>query len=317
MEELYFGAPRVGTKVKGPHGRMLTVRKDPKTGKLFVQYKSKTTGTMKKKYLTSPKRKAVPKRKVTPKRTKRSLSLKKLQELAKEHGVDIHSHSKIKSNKKPKKVSKSTLLKRLREHGVDLSPFRIMTKQKDVPGDLFESEPESDQDSGDESELESHPDDEPIHPPYHEMVHPGPTDHHDHLDHHTQHPSEDQHGNSHLLTPAQPAPEMFNQNPNQMMDYYAMDFGRMPYYMNFGMPYGMTYGQRHTSSRRPKHTETSVGMITVRGKERHLFKGQKGGHFYMKGNNKVYVDLNRVKKEKKTHKSPKKHHKVKRHHKKK
>ena len=45
-------------------------------------------------------------------------------------------------------------------------------------------------------------------------------------------------------------------------------------------------------------------MITVKGREKHLFEGKNGGNFYLKGNNKVYVNLS--KKSKKSKKSPKK-----------
>ena len=63
----------------------------------------------------------------------------------------------------------------------------------------------------------------------------------------------------------------------------------------------MNYGRRYMSGARPKKTHKHVGVIEVKGRTHHVFKGENGGLFYLKGKKgtKVYIDKERLKKKSK------------------
>lgn len=139
----------VGSKVKSPTGTMVTV-KQTKLGEKYITYKK--DGKLVKKVLRKATSRPTHKvhSKLSPKR-KGVMSDNALRKLAKEHGVSVYSLSKRINKrtgtpvKSKKLVSRSTLLKRLREAGVYLSPNR---RRRVVEPD---SEPESEPDSDDES----------------------------------------------------------------------------------------------------------------------------------------------------------------------
>lgn len=135
--------PVVGSKVKSPSGKMVTVKKS-RDGRIYISYTK--NGEKKKKYFT----KAVKKErkthrvhsKLSPKR-KGVMSDAALVKYAKSKGINVYKESKGRK----KLVSRSTLLKRLREAGEYLSPNK--RKVRDVPDiepeEMFpDSEPESD-----------------------------------------------------------------------------------------------------------------------------------------------------------------------------
>lgn len=143
MEELYFGVPRVGSKVVGPYGRKLTVRKN-RTGRKYIEYTSKRTGNKARKYLESSKSSPIRKTK-SPKRVKKmcskTMSLAKLRKLANEHGVSVLSMAKRRMNKrtgelvKPKLIGCSALKKRLKEAGLErlYKSIKIIDDKSDAP----------------------------------------------------------------------------------------------------------------------------------------------------------------------------------------
>ena len=65
-----------------------------------------------------------------------------------------------------------------------------------------------------------------------------------------------------------------------------MDFGRYNYY------------GRYTSGARPKKSQKHVGEVTVKGRTHKVFRGTKGGLYYMKGKlgKKIYIDKPRLRK---------------------
>ena len=68
----------------------------------------------------------------------------------------------------------------------------------------------------------------------------------------------------------------------------------------------MVYGQRYMAGARPKKSQKHAGVIVVKGRTHHVFRGKEGGLYYMKGKsgNKIYIDKKRLKKSSKA-KSPK------------
>ena len=64
--------------------------------------------------------------------------------------------------------------------------------------------------------------------------------------------------------------------------------------------FSMVYGRRYMSGSRPKKTHKHVGVIEVKGRAHHVFRGENGGLFYLKGKKgtKVYIDKERLKKRK-------------------
>lgn len=118
----------VGSKVKSPTGTMVTV-KQTKLGEKYITYKK--DGKLVKKVLRKATSRPTHKvhSKLSPKR-KGVMSDNALRKLAKKHGISVYSLSKRKNKrtgtpvKSKKLVSRSTLLKRLREAGVYLSPNR-------------------------------------------------------------------------------------------------------------------------------------------------------------------------------------------------
>jgi hypothetical protein len=141
----FFGArdvPAVGSKVKAPSGKMVTVKKS-RDGRIYISYVKK--GEKKKKYFTKAVKKERKTHKVhsklSPKR-KGVMSDAALVKHAKSKGIDVYKVSKGRK----KLVSRSTLLKRLREAGEHVSPNkkRMPKEESDFgPEEMFpESEPE-------------------------------------------------------------------------------------------------------------------------------------------------------------------------------
>lgn len=149
----FFGAldiPAVGSKVKAPSGKMVTVKKS-RDGRVYISYTKK--GEKKKKYFTKAVKKERKSHKVhsklSPKR-KGVMSDAALVKYAKSKGIDVYKVSKGRK----KLVSRSTLLKRLRDAGEHISPNkkRMPREEPDLgPEDMFpDSEPESEPEDEDE-----------------------------------------------------------------------------------------------------------------------------------------------------------------------
>ena len=64
--------------------------------------------------------------------------------------------------------------------------------------------------------------------------------------------------------------------------------------------FDMSYGRRYMSGARPKKSQIHVGVIVVKGRSHHVFKGKEGGLYYLKGKTgrKVYIDKERLRKKK-------------------
>ena len=60
------------------------------------------------------------------------------------------------------------------------------------------------------------------------------------------------------------------------------------------------FGRRYMSGARPKKTQKHVGVIVVKGRSHHVFKGKEGGLYYLKGKTgrKVYINKERLRKRK-------------------
>ena len=137
----FFGevsAPSVGSKVKSPSGKMVTVKKS-RDGRIYISYTK--NGEKKKKYYTKAVKKEKKTHKVhsklSPKR-KGVMSDAALVKHAKSKGINVYKESKGRK----KLVSRSTLLKRLREAGEHVSPNK-KRKPRENPADMF---PDSDDD---------------------------------------------------------------------------------------------------------------------------------------------------------------------------
>lgn len=148
----FFGArdvPAVGSKVKAPSGKMVTVKKS-RDGRVYISYTKK--GEKKKKYFSKAVKKERKTHKVhsklSPKR-KGVMSDAALVKHAKSKGIDVYKLSKGRK----KLVSRSTLLKRLREAGEHVSPNkkRMPKEEPDFgPEDMF---PDSESEPKDENEI--------------------------------------------------------------------------------------------------------------------------------------------------------------------
>ena len=64
--------------------------------------------------------------------------------------------------------------------------------------------------------------------------------------------------------------------------------------------FDMSYGRRYMSGARPKKSQKHVGVIVVKGRTHHVFKGTEGGLYYLKGKTgrKVYINKERLRKRK-------------------
>jgi hypothetical protein len=64
--------------------------------------------------------------------------------------------------------------------------------------------------------------------------------------------------------------------------------------------FDMSYGKRYMSGARPKKTHKNVGVIVVKGRSHHVFKGKEGGLYYLKGKTgtKIYINKERLRKRK-------------------
>jgi len=64
--------------------------------------------------------------------------------------------------------------------------------------------------------------------------------------------------------------------------------------------FDMSYGRRYMSGARPKKSQKHVGVIVIKGRSHHVFKGKEGGLYYLKGKTgrKVYIDKERLRKRK-------------------
>ena len=62
----------------------------------------------------------------------------------------------------------------------------------------------------------------------------------------------------------------------------------------------MEFGRRYMSGARPKKSQKHIGVIEVKGRTHHVFKGKEGGLYYLKGKTgrKVYIDKERLRKRK-------------------
>ena len=254
----------------------------------FGVKRKKTRSNPARKTRRSPRRS--PKRKTTM--CNKKLSLPKLRKLAVEHGVNIFSEAKTAISKrtgmpkKPKMVGCSTLMKRLNEAGLG-HLYKVREVHVMPDEQLFMDE-----------EMTKHP----------EVLSPMPTS---------------------VLMQADPAcasdfKKLAEKQPNNraqakfLKEYkgYAMGQGPcekrqlVPTHMHGSEDdlddyaevagFDMSYGRRYMSGARPKKSQKHVGVIVVKGRTHHVFKGKEGGLYYLKGKTgrKVYIDKERLRKRK-------------------
>jgi len=268
MDELFFGVKRKKTR-RSPARK---TRRSPRRSPRRVR--------------RSPKRKT--------RMCNKKLSLPKLRKLAVEHGVNIFSESKTAVSKrtgmpkKPKMVGCSTLMKRLNEAGLGhLYKVREVHVMPDEHSDLFMEEP-----------MTHHSD----------VFSPMPTS---------------------VLMQSDPAcasafQKLAEKQPNNhaqakfLKEYKGYAMGQGPCEKRQLVPthihgseddlddyadvagFDMSYGRRYMSGARPKKSQKHVGVIVVKGRSHHVFKGKEGGLYYLKGKTgrKVYIDKERLRKRK-------------------
>ena len=151
LEMLFGKLPKLGSKIESPNGKMTTVKKDKKG--LYIMY-TDSTGKKRRKSLKEtkkPKKETKKPKKETKKpkspKSKTTMSDTALRKLAKQNNVSVYKvQKKINKKtgepiKKKELVSRSTLLKRLREAGVYIS------NKKSKVDDDFLVDPSSDEDS--------------------------------------------------------------------------------------------------------------------------------------------------------------------------
>lgn len=269
MDELFFGEKRKKTR-RSPRRSPRRVRRSPRR---------------------SPKRKRV--------MCNKKLSLSKLRKLAVEHGVNIFSEAKTAINKRtgmPKKskmVGCTTLMKRLNEVGLGhLFKLReVHVKPNSSPDEqLFMEE--------DMNDLQVPQDEKLLHPS--------------------------------LISQADPAchsafQKLAEKQPNNramakfLKEYKGYAMGQGPCEKRQLVPmrmhgseddlddyaevagFEMNYGRRYMSGARPKKSQKHAGVIEVKGRTHHVFKGREGGLYYLKSKTgrKIYIDKERLKKKSK------------------
>lgn len=290
MDELFFGAKRKTRKPTRKSPKRKTVRKSPR--------RSPKRKTVRKSPRRSPRRKTV--------YCSKKMSLPKLRKLALENGINVFSEAKTAVSKrtglpkKPKMVGCGTLMKRFKDAGLgDLVSVRNVNVVMDEPMQLFE-----------EQVLPSEPSDpaRPVGPsvpsvlsvPSVQLMQADPA----------------------CAAAFQSLAEQQGSNLAQarfMKQYKGYAMGQGPCDKRDLIPrhihgdeddvsdyaeeagFDMSYGRRYSSGARPKKTQKHVGVIVVKGRSHHVFKGKEGGLYYLKGRSgrKVYVDKERLKKKQK------------------
>lgn len=299
MDELFFGARR----------------------------RRKTTPTRRRRSTPTRRRRATPvrrrrspiRRRASPRRRtamcNSKMSLSKLRKLAEENGVNVYSEAKVAVSKrtglpkKSKKVGCATLMKRLKDAGLE-SLYKTRTVKVDMQDSPFDNlapdMPVSPALFDDDDTMSS---DGPV------MV-PVPKD--------KSSPMPTQ-----VMMQADPAcaeafQKLAEKQPNNraqakfLKQYkgYAMGQGPcdkrelVPVHMhgdedeldNYADVAGfdMSYGRRYLSGARPRSSVKHVGNIMVNGRVHHVFRGKQGGLFYMKGKSgrKIYIDPSMLRKRK-------------------
>ena len=222
-----------------------------------------------KKTTRSPSRKTKRSPKRSPgKKCNKDMTLAALRKIATTNGINIYSESRTAVSKRtglPKKskmVGCSTLMKRINEAGLG-HLYKVRKMQPDVVQSMpviTQADPACNADF--KKFLKSNPDMSGMYKGY--AVGGGPCSNR----------------------------EFVLVNPYQDVD----DMGEYADVANFDMNYG---ARRAISGARPKLTQLRVGEITIRGKTYQVFKGIKGGLYYMKGKTgrKVYIDKPRLRKQ--------------------
>ena len=284
--------------------------------KKFLTQPTKVVMIKKKTSKSSPKTK---KSKASPRKAK--LTLAKLRKFAREHGIDEYSHAKRKEGKKPKLAGESTLKKRIKEHGYDLDRVRELTKKEKTPM-IKEHDVDDEQtkfEKEDRATAEAlidmyypntafrfpeklHIYDDEVQDMYEllqkkEKKMTDETDRNhirwlidyiiDNYDVHKIHKEEESDEESDEESEEEyddKIGDLFDSDADSdddeedvpdLRDYYDEQMALN----NFGM----------RVSARPRKATNTVGTITIKGKTKNLFKGIRGGLFYMKRNNKVYL----------------------------
>jgi len=214
------------------------------------------------------RKKSPVRRKKSPVRCLKGLSISKLRKLAVQNGINIHSNSRRRVNErtgeylKAKLVSCATLMKRLKEAGLD--HLYKSPKSATHDEDLFE-------------ELGPH---QMLGPCGMNQVYRGGSCHE--FDDFTQ---EECTGGD----------IMWNGSMNPAQCVRRTHQPSAPVYPPLAE---MDFGKRHRAGARPRTTQKHVGVIEVKGRVKQVFKGLKGGLYYMKGKSgdKVYIDKKRLRK---------------------
>lgn len=240
------------------------------------------------------------------------MSLSKLRKLAMENGINVYSTAKTAVSKKtglpkkPKMVGCTTLMKRLKEAGLDhLYKVRSVKVDMEEPGvpmpdGLFD-------DSGDDSGDEMPDVFAPVAPVAPKVLQPDEAVRLMQAD-----PACDKAFQDYALAKY---PEMARR-AKFLKEYkgYAVGQGDcskrdlVPTHIySEGDPedmrdfadvadFDMSYGRRYSAGARPRKSHRMVGHIVVKGRHHEVFQGVNGGLFYLKGKSgkKVYVEPKRL-----------------------
>ena len=230
------------------------------------------------------------------------MSLPKLRKLAVENGVNIFSEAKTAISKrtgmpkKPKMVGCSTLMKRLNEQGLG---HLYKVREVKVMPDNLQAMPDNLQVMPDDQLFTQKEMDVPSRIPISVQMQADPA----------------------CASAFQKLAEKKPNNAAQakfLKEYkgYAMGQGPcekrelVPTHMHGSEDdlddysdvagFDMSYGIRYMSGARPKKTQKHIGVIVVKGRQHHVFKGKEGGIYYLKGKTgrKVYIDKERLRKKK-------------------
>jgi hypothetical protein len=309
MDELFFGLNR--RRSSPARKRRVPVRRaSPKRRRSPMRRR-----------LSPRRRRASPKRRRSPARMCTSkMSLSKLRKLAMEHGIDVYSAAKTAVSKrtglpkKPKMVGCSTLMKRLKEAGLDhlykVRGVKVDMEEHvygpDMPEGLFD-------DSEDESEDEMHV--APAAPvpktlTKQEQVKLMQADpacaeafqkHAEKLPNNREQAKFLKEYKGYAMGPGPcgdkrglvPRHIQGSDDPDELADYADV------------AGFDMSYGRRYAGGARPRKSHHMVGHIVVKGRHHEIFQGVNGGLFYLKGKkgDKVYIDPKRLKSSPKRKKS--------------
>lgn len=244
-------------------------------------------------------RKSPKKRKRSPKRVVKmcnsKLSLTKLRKLAVANGIDIYSRIRPSINiktglpKKPKLVGCNTLMKRLKEEGLD-HLYKVRPVHLNNHDDYHVEDNQVEDHHYDE-----HPElflEQPVNknmPVL--MVDPACASEFDKISGGQPWLARQYKGYAVGSGPCSKRDMVLREGDNDD------DEDNLPDYSDVA-GFDMSYGIRHRSGARPKKTQKHMGTIEVKGRKHHVFKGKEGGLYYLKGKtgNKIYIDKTRLKK---------------------